>query len=325
MVFDVVFLVYVSGGVSAGSGSRAHTRHTPTMRTAILRRALSGQRAAVFDANILRNAAAVRAQCARHQTRGEKIVITDAIWNELVVNDRWESTLRSSFRYLATDVDAIVASWSVRAMIAGERASGDRAIDVVHYPMTAFLRQLIMDFARNTAAEPTIERLSDAIRTHGYSDKQSLGLLRKNATEGLVELALGSIDQSELRRVKTSVQRGDRGALIDLVASAFEPHKLSGALTRQGVNRDIAERLTKAPSVTAVHNLFLTHMGLEWTVTPGVKTANLARIHNDYVDVEYAVVAWACGGDYITEDHRARRRFEEVVDLVDRIWPPAAR
>ncbi len=47
----------------------------------------------------------------------------------------------------------------------------------------------------------------------------------------------------------------------------------------------------------------------------------LERIYNDYVDTEYAIVAWMCGGDYVTDDKRARRRFDEVRVLVDRIWP----
>jgi hypothetical protein len=70
-----------------------------------------------------------------------------------------------------------------------------------------------------------------------------------------------------------------------------------------------------------VHNLYLTHMALEWAVLHGVTTAKECRVHNDFVDAEYGVVAWACDGEYVTADKRAGRRFDEVLALRERIWP----
>jgi len=110
-------------------------------------------------------------------------------------------------------------------------------------------------------------------------------------------------------------------ALVDLVAEVFHPSMVEGALIRQGIAPTTAHRLTSQPSVTIMRNLLLTHMAVEWTATHGIENANLARVHNDYVDVEYAIIAWACGGEYVTHDQRARRRFEEAVKLSDRIWP----
>ena len=290
------------------------------MRAALLRQAVHrGRPAAVIDANLLRKAAVVEARQARFRSHGEQLVIADAVWNEVVANDTWESTLRASFSHLSREPEALVASWSVRAMIAGEESTGEPAREVVHAPMTAFLRQLVVNV--EGGASETMAGLREAIRKHGHVDKRALAVLRKEATQKLVELGTQNIEPSRLKSVKTAMQSGDRVAFLDLVAEAFEPAKVTGALVRQQVDPQIADRLTGAPSVTVVHNLFLAHMGLEWTCMPGIKNAKLGRVHNDYVDVEYAVVAWACGGEYVTEDKRAWRRFDEVLGLCRRIWP----
>jgi hypothetical protein len=290
------------------------------MRAFLLKRAAGRQRpVAVMDANLLRNARVIAKCQKRYESYGEQIVIADAVWDELVANESWPSTLRASLQHLASMPEALVASWSVAAMQAGERKNGEPARDVVHGPMTGFLRKLVVELARG--GSNVTDRLRGAVRKHGFAEKGAMGARRKEATKRLVELGRQGITSDRLNAVKTALQVQNRGPLLDLVVEVFEPEKVGTALVRQGVDAAIAKRLVSQPSVNVITNLFFTHMAVEWTVTHGIENAKLSRIHNDYVDVEYAVVAWVCGGDYITADQRARQRFEEVTALSGRLWP----
>jgi hypothetical protein len=290
------------------------------MRPALLRRAaLTVRPVAVIDANLLRDKRVIEERQARYRSDGEQIVIADAVWNEIVANEDWPSTVRASFRHLAAEPEALVAAWAVGAMMSGERTSGVPAVGIVHHPMTAFLRQLVSDLARDVPE--TMARLRQAIAEHGVNDKQLMAVRRKGATERLVELAEQNISDDRFASANVAMQRGDRGPFLDLVAEAFMPSMVAGALVRQGVAHEIADALTSRPSVTVMHNLYLTHMALEWAVLHGVTTARLGRVHNDFVDAEYGVVSWACDGEYVTADKRARRGFDEVLALQKRIWP----
>ena len=81
------------------------------MRSVLLHRGSHPQRpVAVIDANQLRNQRVVAERQARYRSHGEQIVIADAVWNELLTNANWLSTLRASFEHLSTEPDALVAS-----------------------------------------------------------------------------------------------------------------------------------------------------------------------------------------------------------------------
>jgi hypothetical protein len=290
-----------------------------SVRQTLLRQAMNEVRpVAVIDANLLRDKLVVREKQARYRSHGEQIVIADAVWNESVANDNWQSTVRASFRHLADDPEALVASWAVVAMISAELKSGVPAVGVVHHPMTAFLRQLVVDLAREVP--DTMGRLRRAIEEHGVNDKHSMAVQRKEAMERLVELTKQNIPRERFTSATNAMRCADRGPFLDLIVESFRPSMVSDALVRQGVAAEVAESLTSRPSVTVMQNLYVTHMALEWTASHGVTNAKLGRVHNDYVDGEYGLVAWACGGEYVTADNRARRRFEEVRDLCERIW-----
>jgi hypothetical protein len=246
-------------------------------------------------------------------------VLADAAWNEIVANDHWPSTLRASFQLLADDPEAVVASWSVAALLKGEATTGEPAREVVHGPMTAFVRQLVEDLA--VGASNTMTGLRAAIEKHGLTDKNTMAVRRKEATKDLVRMSRTSIPPDRFRSVNNGFREGDREPFLELIAEAFEPGKAAAALVRQGTDPEIAAKLASQPSASIVWRLLVTHMALEWSAAHGIENAGLTRVHNDFVDIEYAVVAWACGGEYVTEDRRAHRRFEEVLGLCDRLWP----
>jgi hypothetical protein len=290
------------------------------VRRLLLRRAIGRDHpAAVVDVNVLRNRLIIAERQRLFAANGEQIVIADPVWNELIANASWPTTLRASFELLSNAPEAVVASWSVIAMVSGEEATGEPAHYVVHEPMTGFLRQLVVEIAHG---EPgSMNRLRAAIRQHGVTDNRSMALRRKDLTERLVAQIREDVAADRLRSVNQAMQTGDRSALLELVAHAFRPELVEAALVRRGVAAVAAHDLTSQPSATTMESLLLTHMAVEWAATHGVETAKPGRIHNDYVDTEYAVIAWACGGDYITQDHRARRRFEEGLQLCKTIWP----
>jgi hypothetical protein len=273
----------------------------------------------VIDANLLRKAHVVRSRQERYRSHGEQIIIADVVWSELVANTSWESTLRASFREIAHEPGALVASWSVLTMISDEHATGDPATRIVHPLMTAFVRQLVVDVAAD--APGTMSQLRTAVRKHGVTEKPALAARRRDATIAMVELSRRDIPPGRFTSVNKALQGGDRQPLIELVADAFRPEMLAGSLVRQGVTPENAAKLTVKPTVTSVRSLLLTHMALEWTARKGVEGARADRIYNDFVDSEYALIAWLCGGDYVTEDKRALARFEDVRTLCDRIWP----
>jgi hypothetical protein len=289
------------------------------VRRLLLRRAIGRDHpAAVIDANLLRNRRVIAERQERYRMHGEQIVIADPVWNEIIANERWPSTLRASFELLADAPDAVVASWSVIAMVSSEEATGEPAHAVVHNPMTGFLRQLVVDLARGAGG--SMRRLRTAIRNHGVNDKQSMAVRRKALMERLVTQSREDVPVDRLRLVNKSIRDGDRAPLLELVAQAFSPELVEAAHVRGGMASLPAHRLTSQPSATSMETLLLTHMAIEWAATHGVENAGLGRIHNDFVDMEYAVIAWACGGDYVTHDRRARLRFDEGVQLCEKIW-----
>ncbi len=276
--------------------------------------ATSERPAVVIDANLLRRPERIAELQDRYRRNGEQIVVADAAWNELVTNDRWRSTLKASFQHLAKVSESVVASWAVTALHDHERAAGVPAREVVHAAMTGFLRQLLVDLAHGSSN--TLNRLEAALSQHGLNDKNSLALRRRDATARGVELARSRIPRDRLNSAKN-----DPRAFVDLVAELFEPAEVGFALRRQGVDPRTADRLTTRASVTVMTSLFYTHLALGWVVDHGLERAKLMRVHNDYVDVEYGVIAWAAGADYVTNDARAKRRFDDVVALSERFWP----
>jgi hypothetical protein len=185
------------------------------MRQALLRRAIDTARpAAVIDANLLRDKRVIEERQARYRSNGEQIVIADAVWNEIVANENWPSTVGASFRHLAADPEALVATWAVGAMMSAEQTSGVPAVGIVHHPMTAFLRQLVSDLAHDVP--DTMTRLREAIREHGVNDKHSMAVRRKDAIQRLVELAV--IDADRFASANIAMRGGDRGPFLDIVA-----------------------------------------------------------------------------------------------------------
>jgi len=285
--------------------------------------ALQSNVVAVLDNNVLRNEGEILLRLERFQTFGEQLALPEIALFEMTKHpDAWEETTRRSLRHISACPEALVLTHSAKTMRITEERSGDPVQSVIAADKTLWIRAVLRDL-KNGGGESLTEFIGSVHAFRDELDHEGHANDCQAVMQKLTGLATPSLATDILAEIGKQLADGDRRILRELLVAALPLAAHRDALVRRGIPPAIATRLTDQPSVSALYAMALGAIALEWTVRRGIESARAGRVGNDVTDIEYAIAAlWT--GDLLSEDRRARERYQDLQTLGAAAWPDAA-
>lgn len=274
----------------------------------------------MLDANVVRQTPVIEACLDAFRNRGAQVVLPEMVLFELTKHpEKWEQTVAGSLRLLAACPQAVLVAHSVKTLGLAEEKSGVPTVEIINPKMTEALRHLLSDLHHGDGPDLdyfrwAVPRVREMLGHEKYAEdsRQSMQTLKK--------IAKASFPREDIALVGNDLAKDDRTSFRGVLMSALRLDEQRNAHVRRGVAEHAADALRQAPSISYLFALGFGALGLEWVFRGGIENAAPERVANDILDLEYGIAGmWV--GRLVSEDRRARSRFEDLKVIGTSCWP----
>jgi hypothetical protein len=261
----------------------------------------------VLDGNALSRDALLVPAISQARAHGLKLLITDAIMIELLKGDNWEGRLRAGFARISAVPELIAMARSVPELIRMEAQSGTPAHAQIEDPeMRSGIRSLLAD------SQVGKGRSLDFMRARIEATKTKVlpqyldGPTNKDKIAKYVELFETQFGGSERRKLSDPMYRREQ------LAKPVWSKMIARILTSVGFANPATLAFRNSVQVQSIFAEVL--IAMRWYRDNGIIDAIAAKLTNDLMDAEYAVIASLCTG-FATEDGRSRTMWEDLTSI----------
>ena len=228
-------------------------------------------------------------------------IIPDAALEEMVKHEKWEQTMRGSFRILAPALDRVFVSAGIGELLRVERDER-RAVsveEILPCDLTVGARELVAAILQGGQPLATVRNKIESLRLEVSAERPSGDLLKARMLDSVSRLkGINGVElTAEIRSARIS---GD--ARLGLLKALTE------ALTEEFAGFDSDEQCLVEPWRLATTRLICATLWYHehWLAEGGLHSATPTTVVNDAFDMDYAITA-SFFDDLLTKDRRAAR------------------
>lgn len=266
----------------------------------------------VVDQNVLRKEHLLRPAIAAAAAAGEKIVIPDIAFAEMMKSAEWASTTEHSLAILAEDPELVVVSHAIGPVMKAEEESGEACTDIIDHDVTPVVRSLLQEIRQGRG--PIFDRVAaligpaqDLAKAQHFEHSRN-----KQVIERIVAAWKEELSPDDLKKLR----RGDdESFVVELLADMSMIRTCRDALIGAGYEEKKANVLAFEPSVSAHNFLCLAAYGVRWI--DGLDSAAPEGVTNDLADMDYIVTA-SLSRDLVSEEKRVRQIHERLKRVIER-------
>ncbi len=265
-----------------------------------------------LDSNCLRNEMLVVKSVQDVASEDGFVLLPDVLLAEMVKSSDWQSTMKSSLRYLREHADRVIVADAVGPRMCVERDSRKPCTDLFDEELTSRFRRFLdkMDSDEN-AAIAEIAKGVDAARPDVDARLLTAQALQVNNL-GAVSKWKEFLTDAGLKRLR----KPDLTAITEILGHEFINDICRLVLISCGFDAENAETLAMGDSVSRRN--FLAHEAsiLRWLAKGGLDMRKDNQIGNDHMDLEVVVAGTYC------DENRAN---DKIVCELDSILRPVVR